>query len=234
MPVPRSHAARVEREGAAQAALAGPGEARELVGNRGWSRRSREALVGSASAECELMDACIRPSTSVDSHRRSRPFAWTLCSRRGRRLNMDEDDEHRRRERGGPQGNGRSHTTRTRVSITTPRRTPNGSSVATPSEPDHLESSDEPAHDPVRGERCRQELAAASRRRSPVTGTGRADIDQRGSARFVPVIFSDWQDEPSQQLVTRIESEAARFRAPGRYTGATVGKPRGGRGDARR
>ena len=42
----------------------------------------------------------------------------------------------------------------------------------------------------------------------------RADIDQRGSARFVPVIFSDWQDEPSHQLVTRIESEAARFRAP--------------------
>ncbi len=36
-------------------------------------------------------------------------------------------------------------------------------------------------------------------------------VEQRGSARFVPIIFSDWQDKPVERLLAAIESQAAPF-----------------------
>ncbi len=41
-------------------------------------------------------------------------------------------------------------------------------------------------------------------------------IEQRSSARFVPVIFSNWQDEPVERLLAAIESQAAPFTVPAR------------------
>lgn len=37
-------------------------------------------------------------------------------------------------------------------------------------------------------------------------------IEERGSARFVPVIFSEWQDEPLDHLMAEVELQAAPFR----------------------
>jgi WD40 repeat protein len=39
----------------------------------------------------------------------------------------------------------------------------------------------------------------------------RDDIERRGSARFVPVVFRDWQDEPSDYLIAEIERQVAPF-----------------------
>src|SRR2546423_205877 len=38
---------------------------------------------------------------------------------------------------------------------------------------------------------------------------GERSIPQRGSARFVPIVFSDWQDEPIDRLIAEIETQAA-------------------------
>jgi WD40 repeat protein len=42
------------------------------------------------------------------------------------------------------------------------------------------------------------------------------NIEQRGSARFVPIIFSDWHDEPLDPLLAAVETQAAQFAVPAR------------------
>jgi WD40 repeat protein len=39
-------------------------------------------------------------------------------------------------------------------------------------------------------------------------------VEQRGSAKFVPIVFSDWQDEPIDRLIAAIDTQAAPFRVP--------------------
>jgi hypothetical protein len=44
-----------------------------------------------------------------------------------------------------------------------------------------------------------------------LAGLARRSIQQRGSARHIPVVFSSWRDEPTGELIAQIEKAIAPF-----------------------